>query len=77
MKCLDEPCADNEHDFYPNYSGNTYCSTPYCSAGEYHCRKCGWFVSSCLCGAERGNSKVSSRWSEAHWKSSLGKGVER
>jgi hypothetical protein len=62
MKCKEEPCPDGKHDFYPDYLGDTWCSTPYCQASEGHCRKCGWFISSCLCGAENGASKRSNAY---------------
>ena len=38
------------------------CATDYCGGWtESHCRKCGWFVSSCACGSNNGASKISYR----------------
>ena len=65
MRCKPAPCKSGckDGDLYPNYyeSGGG-CGTPYCHGpSETHCRKCGWFTMSCLCGSCNGASKVSAR----------------
>ena len=40
------------------------CSTPFCAGHEVHCKDCGRFISSCLCGASDGESG----WPYLRWK---------
>jgi hypothetical protein len=63
VKCKDKPCEDGLHAEYPDYSRVLYCWTDECCGDEYHCRKCGWFISECGCGFMNGASKISNkRW---------------
>lgn len=55
-KCKHEPTS--------NYLKYIYCDTPYCSCHEWHCRKCGVYISECGCGCNNGMSG----WSEKRWK---------
>ncbi len=58
MKVKSEPCKDG-HDFYPDYMECWECSGGVgCEVVESHCRKCGWYISECGCGAESGQSKT-------------------
>ncbi len=42
------------------------CGTEYCGGWtESHCRKCGWFITSCACGANNGASKISYQMEKA------------
>jgi hypothetical protein len=57
--------VDNcEHEFSKNYSIFIHCSTPYCVGYEYHCIKCGVYISECSCGVNNGMSG----WSDKRWK---------
>jgi hypothetical protein len=61
MKCKDKPCEDGLHDEYPDYSPYIPCSTDECAGSEFHCRKCGWYISECGCGYLRGAQKISNK----------------
>ena len=37
-------------NLYPDYYTYVSCGTPYCSAGEVHCKDCGAFITTCGCG---------------------------
>lgn len=61
MKVKNNPCEDNQHEFYPKYYYMIHCSADYCyGGGEAHCKKCGWYISECPCGCCNGADKVSS-----------------
>ncbi len=44
------------HKDRTNYYVDVYCSTPYCSGHESHCRSCGVYISECGCSSESGMS---------------------
>jgi len=46
--------AKCEHEWSETYNPMVNCSTPYCSAWEYHCKKCGVYQGDCLCYTEFG-----------------------
>ena len=56
---------------YDCYHDSVYCSTPYCSASEYHCKDCGVFITECGCGSSSGMSGWSSRRVDNYWKRKL------
>ena len=54
-----------KHDnLYEDYCEELYCSTPYCTGYEVHCKDCGVYISKCGCGSENGMSG----WSSKRWK---------
>ena len=61
---LEDPCGRNdymnscEHVLYDDYYESWTCME-YCSGSEFHCKRCGWFVSECPCGCCNGASKIS------------------
>ena len=68
MKTKRRPCRDNKHDF-TDYSASWSCSEDLCRGNEYHCRRCGWYISECLCGSSNGYSKISDRQQKAiYWR---------
>jgi len=48
LKCKHEPTN--------NYLADFTCETPYCEATEYHCKKCGAYITECGCGFNNGIS---------------------
>lgn len=62
----DKPCPDGEHEFYPDYSVWIPCPTPLChGAHEYHCKKCGWYITEDPCGTYAGTSIFSHKQIES------------
>lgn len=53
-----------KHEATENYLENIRCSTPYCSGSEWHCKKCGVYISECDCGSNNGMSG----WNNKRWK---------
>jgi len=51
-------------NLYPDFYEDIFCSTPYCSGYEIHCKDCGAFISECDC---LSNSGISG-WSNKRWK---------
>ncbi len=61
IKVAAKPCPDGKHEFN-GYNGGGHCDTPLCGWwSEYHCRKCGWFISKCRCGDWDGENPTSYR----------------
>ena len=63
MKCQNKPCKNGcKSNNFTNYQMSGSCGTDYCDGWiEYHCRKCGWFTSSCKCGSCNASTKISSK----------------
>lgn len=52
-------CKDSDLTAHSRYIG---CGTPYCSGcNEVHCRRCGFFSTSCPCGSNNGYDTVSDK----------------
>lgn len=56
MKC--------SHKNFTSYYYRFHCGTPFCSGIESHCKDCGAFIASCLCGEGSGVSG----WSYRRWR---------
>jgi len=62
-----DACTHEVTDSSPNYSALVYCDV--CSnANEWHCLKCGAYVTECRCGDQSGISGWSHKRWAAHWK---------
>ena len=56
---MSEPCRGGCKDL-TDYYASGQCATPYCPGwNEVHCRACGWYTTSCPCGACNGRSRLS------------------
>jgi len=56
-----EKVAKCKHEWSETYNPLIRCSTPYCTAWENHCIKCGVYQSDCKCGCEFGQDGWSSK----------------
>lgn len=67
MKAKDDPCLGGCRDEdLTGHIAHGRCGTPYCYGWqEVHCRKCGWYSSSCPCGSCNGAAKISAAQTRA------------
>lgn len=73
----DEPCPGGEHEFYPDYAKWIPCPTPLChGANEYHCKKCGWYITEDPCSTYAGVSIFSHKQIESMSNEELSKAWE-
>ncbi len=61
------------HEPTQNYLEHIGCGTPYCRGQEWHCKKCGVYITECGCGFLNGMSG----WSNQRWLTYLKNGGKR
>ena len=62
-----DSCEHRDEDSSPDYGPSINCMTPYCEGHEYHCLRCGVYISHCGCGSNNGMSGwPMRRWNKRH-----------